>query len=120
MSARYAPRRNGRPDPGEVCWGWVPYEEDASQGKDRPILVIADYYLGSFLKQPTWVEDIRPFRAVMMPLDLPAKRSDIDRFVPQGSSDIVWVERARRSYAFDMGSALRSARRHDRQRNRPK
>jgi hypothetical protein len=41
LRAAYAPRRNGRPDPGEVCWAWVPYEEDASRGKDRPILVIA-------------------------------------------------------------------------------
>ena len=29
-----------RPDPGEVVWAWVPYEEDHSQGKDRPVLVI--------------------------------------------------------------------------------
>ncbi len=36
----YAPRADGRPDPGEVVWAWVPYEEDASQGKDRPVLVI--------------------------------------------------------------------------------
>ncbi len=36
----WAPRADGRPDPGEVCWAWVPYEEDASQGKDRPVLVI--------------------------------------------------------------------------------
>ncbi len=36
----YAPIRDGRPDPGEVVWTWVPYEEDASQGKDRPVLVI--------------------------------------------------------------------------------
>jgi Xaa-Pro aminopeptidase len=40
---------------------------------ERPILVVADYYLATFLKQPTWVEDVRPFRAVMMPLDLPAR-----------------------------------------------
>lgn len=33
-------RADGRPDPGEVCWAWVSYEEDASQGKDRPVLVI--------------------------------------------------------------------------------
>ncbi|SDR88640.1 PemK-like, MazF-like toxin of type II toxin-antitoxin system [Nocardioides scoriae] len=33
-------RADGRPDPGEVCWAWVPYEEDASQGKDRPVLVV--------------------------------------------------------------------------------
>ena len=76
---------------------------------ERPILVIADYYLGTFLKQPTWVEDIRPFRAVMMPLDLPATRGDIDRFIPAGGREVPWVERARRSYAFDMGSAVRGA-----------
>lgn len=38
----YAPREDGRPDPGEVVWGWVAYEEDLSQGKDRPVLVIAE------------------------------------------------------------------------------
>jgi hypothetical protein len=37
---RYAPKANGKPDPGEVVWAWVPYEEDPSQGKDRPVLVI--------------------------------------------------------------------------------
>ncbi|MCW2806185.1 MAG: PemK-like protein [Marmoricola sp.] len=36
----YSPSANGRPDPGEVVWTWVPYEEDPTQGKDRPVLVI--------------------------------------------------------------------------------
>lgn len=36
----YAPDLDGSPDPGEVVWGWVPYEEDHSRGKDRPILLI--------------------------------------------------------------------------------
>jgi hypothetical protein len=36
----YSPRRDGRPDPGEIVWTWVPYEEDHGQGKDRPVLVI--------------------------------------------------------------------------------
>lgn len=36
----YAPRQNGRPDVGEVCWAWVPFEEDPSQGKDRPVLIV--------------------------------------------------------------------------------
>ena len=39
---RYAPRADGRPDPGEVVWTWVPYEDDPSQGKDRPVLVIGE------------------------------------------------------------------------------
>jgi hypothetical protein len=37
----YDPHADGRPDPGEVCWAWVPYEDDPQQGKDRPVLVIA-------------------------------------------------------------------------------
>ena len=52
---------------------------------EHPILVIADYYLATFLTQPTWVEDVRPFRAVMMPLDLPPERTDIDRFIPKAA-----------------------------------
>lgn len=28
------------PEPGEVVWAWVPYEEDPTRGKDRPVLVI--------------------------------------------------------------------------------
>jgi hypothetical protein len=27
-------------DPGEIVWTWVTFEEDASRGKDRPVLVI--------------------------------------------------------------------------------
>lgn len=38
--ASYSPSPNGVADPGEVVWAWVPYEEDHSQGKDRPALVI--------------------------------------------------------------------------------
>ncbi|WP_366181450.1 type II toxin-antitoxin system PemK/MazF family toxin [Actinomyces timonensis] len=37
----YAPNPDGDADPGEVVWTWVPYEEDATQGKDRPVLVLA-------------------------------------------------------------------------------
>src|SRR3954452_21411611 len=36
----YQPEADGQPDPGEVVWGWVPYEEDPSRGKDRPVLLI--------------------------------------------------------------------------------
>ncbi|GGL88225.1 type II toxin-antitoxin system PemK/MazF family toxin [Glutamicibacter protophormiae] len=36
----YNPSMDGDADPGEVVWGWVPFEKDYSQGKDRPVLVI--------------------------------------------------------------------------------
>ena len=40
MDIAYAPKPDGRPDPGEVVWTWVPYEDDPSQGKDRPVLLL--------------------------------------------------------------------------------
>ncbi|UKA56955.1 type II toxin-antitoxin system PemK/MazF family toxin [Arthrobacter sp. FW306-2-2C-D06B] len=40
VSPRYSPHPDGKPDPGEIVWSWVPYEEDYSQGKDRPVLLI--------------------------------------------------------------------------------
>ena len=37
----YDPHPDGRPDPGEIVWAWVPYEDDPKRGKDRPVLLIA-------------------------------------------------------------------------------
>ncbi|WP_433194106.1 type II toxin-antitoxin system PemK/MazF family toxin [Nocardia sp. CA-107356] len=36
----YSPQLDGRADPGEIVWTWVPYEEDPNNGKDRPVLVV--------------------------------------------------------------------------------
>lgn len=36
----YAPDLDGRADPGEIVWAWVVYEDDPTQGKDRPVLVV--------------------------------------------------------------------------------
>jgi hypothetical protein len=36
----YDPHPDGAADPGEVVWGWVPYEEDTTRGKDRPMVVV--------------------------------------------------------------------------------
>jgi PemK-like, MazF-like toxin of type II toxin-antitoxin system len=41
VDLEYRPRQDGRPDPGEVVWAWVPYEEGDGRGKDRPVLVVA-------------------------------------------------------------------------------
>lgn len=48
----YAPRRDGTPDPGEIVWAWVPFEENDGRGKDRPVLVVsrdADHLLALML-----------------------------------------------------------------------
>ena len=45
----YSPSRDGAPDPGEVVWTWVPFEERDGRGKDRPVLVVAVERAGTFL-----------------------------------------------------------------------
>lgn len=36
----YSLSLDGDADPGEIVWTWVPFEEDHSQGKDRPVLLV--------------------------------------------------------------------------------
>jgi PemK-like, MazF-like toxin of type II toxin-antitoxin system len=40
VTIEYSPDIDGDADPGEVVWTWVPYEDDPSQGKDRPVVII--------------------------------------------------------------------------------
>jgi hypothetical protein len=41
VHTEYAPKHDGHPDPGEIVWTWVPYEEHDGRGKDRPVLLVA-------------------------------------------------------------------------------
>lgn len=48
----YSASADGQPDPGEVVWTWVPFEEDFTNGKDRPVLLIGrdgGWFLGLML-----------------------------------------------------------------------
>ena len=41
VHVEYTPHPDdGVADPGEVVWTWVPFEEDYTRGKDRPVLVV--------------------------------------------------------------------------------
>lgn len=51
--ASYTPIMDGDADPGEVIWTWVPYQEDASVGKDRPAVVIGAQGEGVYIVQLT-------------------------------------------------------------------
>jgi hypothetical protein len=45
----YSPQTDGAPDPGEIVWTWVPFEENDGRGKDRPVLVVAVESAGTYL-----------------------------------------------------------------------
>jgi hypothetical protein len=82
----YAPDRDGDPDPGEVVWAWVPYEDDAGQGKDRPLLVVG--YDGG-----------GGGRLLAVPLSSKdhARKRDADEWVSVGSGG--WDDDLRESFA---------------------
>ena len=40
VRVEYSPELDGDADPGEVVWAWVPFEDDPSRGKDRPVVVV--------------------------------------------------------------------------------
>ena len=81
MRLGYAPARDGEPDPGEVVWTWVPYEENDGRGKDRPVVILAASGSGDYLA-----------------VQLTSKAHDGDRhFVPLG--DGAWDAEGRPSWA---------------------
>ena len=88
----YAPELDGDPDPGEVVWAWVPYEEDANQGKDRPVLIIG--------------RDGERFAGVPLTSKDPAHRRDAGSRVPVGTGG--WDRDRRPSWA-DADRLLRFA-----------
>ena len=76
---------------------------------DHPVLLVADYYVGSLIKQPTWIEDIRAFRAVMLPLDLPPQEGDLERFLPTGIDGVPWARNLRTHYSDNIAQSCREA-----------
>ncbi|MEE2804889.1 MAG: M24 family metallopeptidase [Pseudomonadota bacterium] len=76
---------------------------------DQPILLLADYYVSSLASQATWINDVRSFRAVMLPLDLPPSARDIDRFISPVATDDGWVRNVREHFSSSVSSACRDA-----------
>jgi len=71
LTPAYAPDLDGEPDPGEVVWTWVPFEEDHGRGKDRPVLLVGHdgpWLLGLMLSSRD--HDVRPGPADERWLDL--------------------------------------------------
>jgi hypothetical protein len=79
LDIEYTPELDGDPDPGEVVWTWVPYEEDPTQGKDRPVVVIGRR------------------RGVLVGIPLTSKFDDRELQVELGTGD--WDSQHRVSYA---------------------
>ena len=76
---------------------------------EAPILIMPEYYMGAMVRQNSWIEDIRPYRSMISPLDRPASKSDLDIFIPDSAGEISWISAARDSYSESMMDSLRKA-----------
>jgi Xaa-Pro aminopeptidase len=76
---------------------------------DTPILVMPEYYIGAMARLDSWIEDIRPYRTMISPLDRPASPDDIERFIPKSHSNLNWLKGARDHYAETMIESLGKA-----------
>jgi Xaa-Pro dipeptidase len=75
---------------------------------EHPILIVADYYIHTACSQPSWVKDVRSFRAVMMPLDLPVNETDVERFIPK-DADAPWLTSLQATFAQGLNPAVNRA-----------
>lgn len=86
LTVTYDPHPGTLPDPGEVVWTWVPYEEDHSQGKDRPVLIIG--------RERGWLLGL-PLSSVNHQLDAAQERAEGRDWVPLGKGP--WDARGKSS-----------------------
>lgn len=76
---------------------------------DHPILIMPEFDLGTLLARPTWVDDVRPYANVMLPLAFPADAAGFSRFVPDTVLGTDWGKAALANYAPDFPHALQGA-----------
>src|SRR5262245_11766234 len=79
VTISYTPQLDGDPDPGEVVWTWVPFEDDPTLGKDRPVIIIGRHGVD------------------LSGVALTSKRKDRADYVEVGTGE--WDSRHRTSYA---------------------
>ena len=74
---------------------------------EHPVMVVADYYLATFLTQETWIEDIRPIPRGDDAARPPGAEIRHRPLHPARRQRQTVGGDARKQYAFDMGSALK-------------
>lgn len=76
---------------------------------EHPVILLAEFDLAHFLRQPSWVQDARPYATLLTPLDVAWGASALDHFVP---AELLRTERgqaARRHHAPSLAEATARA-----------
>ena len=75
----------------------------------HPILIAPDIFLSPFLDAPIWIDDLRPHRSVLLPVNVATEPSVFNKFIPVSRQDAAWVKRARDTYVGGFTETCRNA-----------
>src|SRR5215469_2012163 len=74
---------------------------------DHPILIVPEHDVAFFVRNPTWIKDIRAYASAINPRQILMDGSAFDRIVPSQVSSTSWGPRARTSYEENLQLACR-------------
>jgi Xaa-Pro dipeptidase len=74
---------------------------------EHPIVIVPDFDLPYFTEQPSWIKDVRVYRSLVTPVDLPwDPDTALNRYLPQSLRDIPLVQEARNHYEPDLSTSI--------------
>ncbi|HEX8969197.1 MAG TPA: M24 family metallopeptidase [Chloroflexota bacterium] len=74
-----------------------------------PVIVLAEFDLAAFRRQPSWIDDVRPYASLLLPFDVPLGPTPLDRFIPVAERDSAWASAAKAAYAPSLLDGVRAA-----------
>ena len=75
----------------------------------HPILIGPDIFISPFLDAPTWIEDLRAHRSLLIPLSASTEASEFYRFMPASRQNSGWVKNAGDRFVGGFNEAIHGA-----------
>ena len=74
----------------------------------HPIMIAPDIFLSPFLEAPIWIEDLRPIKSLLLPVNAATERSEFFRFMPASRQGSGWVKQAGDRFVGGFVEAIRN------------
>ena len=75
----------------------------------HPIMIGTDIFLSPFLDEPNWIEDLRPIRSLLIPVNAATEQSEFFRFMPAARQNSGWVKQAGEKFVGSLPEAIQGA-----------
>lgn len=75
----------------------------------HPIMIAPDIFLSPFLEAPIWIEDLRPIKSLLLPVNTATDRAEFFRFIPASQRESGWVKQAGDRFVGGFVEAIQNA-----------